>query len=302
MISEIADSIYSIDVEMWTFEYTSVYLVVGDRIALIETGLSSSSGKILEGIKQLGFRYENIDFIIVTHIHLDHAGGAGVVAKELSSAKVVVHKDGAKHLINPSRLIHSSTKALGEFSKTYDLDKIVPVTQSRVEPVDEGNIIDLGSRKLEVLWTPGHAPHHICLYDDRSKGMFVGDAVGIYYPREDLLKPTTPPPDFDVEVVIETIERLKKVEAEVLFFSHFGPNHEVGNTLESGIREIKRWEKEIWQWLKEQDFAYAVDKLADELNRELPHLPRWINEQLAPMMVSGYLNYFKRKGLFAEAV
>jgi len=301
VITEVADNIYSIDVEMWTSEYTSAYLVVGDRIALIETGLSTSSGKILEGIKQLGFRYENIDFIIVTHIHLDHAGGAGVVAKKLSSAKVVVHKDGAKHLIDPSRLIHSATKALGEFGKTYGLDKIVPVAQSRVEPVDEGSIIDLGSRKLEVLWTPGHAPHHICLYDDRSRGMFVGDAVGLYYPHEDLLKPTTPPPDFDVEVVIETIERLKKFKAEVLFFSHFGPNYEVGSTLESSIKELKRWEKEIWQWLKEQDFAYATDKLVAELNRELPHLPRWINEQLAPMMVSGYLNYFQRKERCAEA-
>ena len=300
MISEVADGIYSIDVEMWTPEYTSVYLVVGDRIALIETGLSTSAERILEGIKHLGFRYENIDFIIVTHIHLDHAGGAGVVAKELPSAKVVVHKDGAKHLINPSRLIQSATKALGELSKAYGLDKVVPIAQNIVEPVDEGSIIDLGSRKLAVLWTPGHATHHICLYDDRSKGIFVGDAVGIYYPHEDLLKPTTPPPDFDVDVALESIERLKKVKAEVLYFSHFGPNREVERMLESSIKEINRWEKETWQWLKEQDFNYAVAKLAAELNQELPSMPHWINEQLAPMMVSGYLSYFKRKGFVLD--
>ena len=300
MISEVADGIYSIDVEMWTPEYTSVYLVVGDKIALIETGLSTSSERILEGIKHLGFRYENIDFIIVTHIHLDHAGGAGILAKELPSAKVVVHKDGAKHLINPSRLVHSATKALGELSKAYGLDKVVPIAQNVVEPVDEGSIIDLGSRKLTVLWTPGHATHHICLYDNRSNGIFVGDAVGIYYPHEDLLKPTTPPPDFDVEVAIQTIERLKKVKADVLYFSHFGPNHEVERMLASSIKEIDRWEKETWQWLKEQDFDYAVEKLAAELNQELPSIPRWINEQLAPMMVLGYLSYFKRKGFILE--
>ena len=215
MNTEVADGIYSIDVEMWTPEYSSVYLVVGDRIALIETGLSTSSDKILEGIKHLGFRYEDIDFIVVTHIHLDHAGGAGIVAEKLPSAKVIAHKDGAKHLINPSKLIYSATKALGELSKAYGLDKIVPIAQDRMEPVDEGNIIDLGSRKLEVLWTPGHAPHHICLYDDKSRGIFAGDAVGVYYPHEDLLTPTTPPPDFDVEVAIGTIERLKKIKAEV---------------------------------------------------------------------------------------
>ena len=297
MINEVADGIYSIDVEMWTPEYTSVYLVVGDRIALIETGLSTSSDKILEGIRYLGFRYEDIDFIIVTHIHLDHAGGAGVVARELPSAKIVVHKDGAKHLIDPSRLVLSAAKALGELSQAYGLDKIVPITESRVEPVDEGDIIDLGYRKLDVFWTPGHAPHHICLYDDRSNGIFTGDAVGIYYPHEDMLKPTTPPPDFDAEVAIETIDRLKKVKAEVLFFSHFGPNRDVTRVLESGTKEINRWEKETWQLLKEQDIAYAVGKLTAELNEELPSCPRWINEQLAPMMVSGYLSYFKRKGL-----
>ena len=300
MISEVADSIYSIDVEMWTPKYTSVYLVVGDRIALIETGLSTSSDKIIEGIKYLGFRCADIDFIVVTHIHLDHAGGAGVVAEKLPSAKVIVHKDGAKHLINPSKLIYSATKALGELSKAYGLDKIVPIARNRVKPVGEGDIIDLGSRKLDVLWTPGHAPHHICLYDDRSRGIFAGDAVGLYYPHEDLLTPTTPPPDFDVEVAIETIERLKEIQAQVLFFSHFGPNREVERMFESGINEIRRWEKESWQWLKEHDFAYAVDKLAAELNQELPHLPRWINEQLAPMMISGYLSYFKRKGLLEE--
>ena len=130
MIREVADSIYSIDVEMWTSEYTSVYLVVDDRIALIETGLSTSSDKIIEGIKHLGVRYKDVDFIVVTHIHLDHAGGAGVMAKKLPSAKVIVHKNGAQHLIDPSKLIYSATKALGELSKAYGLDNQNPPSEN----------------------------------------------------------------------------------------------------------------------------------------------------------------------------
>lgn len=298
---KVAKDVYLIDVEMWTRRYSSVYIVAGDSVVLVETGLSTSADKILEGIAQLGFHKDEITHIIVTHIHLDHAGGAGILAKEFRNTEVVVHKKGVPHIIDTTKLVKSAKRALGEMGKAYGLEKVVPVSANKVKSVDEGDIIDIGSRHLKVLFTPGHSSHHICLYDEENRGLFTGDAVGIYYPDVDLIKPTTPPPNFDMDVAISSIQRLQQLNARALFFSHFGmvKEKDVERILNKGIEGLQAWGKMIREALSSNEsFEKIASKLASELNTDLPFLPTWQNEQFAPVMVAGYMDYFKRKGEF----
>ncbi|WP_456486275.1 MBL fold metallo-hydrolase [Candidatus Alkanophaga liquidiphilum] len=295
---KVAKDVYLIDVEMWTRRYGSVYVVEGEAVTLVESGLSTSAGKILEGLAQLGFHRDDVRHIVVSHVHLDHAGGAGVLAKELPNAKVVVHKVGAPHLIDPSRLLRSASKALGQMRDAYGLEKVVPVAAERVVPVDDGDVIDVGSHRLKVIYAPGHASHHICLYDEKSNGIFTGDAVGVYYPDAGILKPTTPPPEFDMDVAIESIGRLRELKASALFFSHFGMTRDVERMLDMGIEEIRRWGALIQEALSAgENIKRIAARLVDEFKEDLPFAPEWLSEQLAPVMVAGYVQYFERKGM-----
>ena len=293
---EVAEGIYLIDAQTWVPGYSSVYLVVGDKIALVETGLSTSADVILDGIKELGFNPGDIAYILVTHIHLDHAGAAGILAKRIPTAQVVVHQVGAPHLIDPSRLLQSSRKALGEFGNTYGLDQIVGIEEQQVMSVDDGDLISLGWRELRIIYSPGHASHHICIYDQRSKALFCGDTVGMYFPDGAVLAPTTPPPDFNLDTCIRTINSLRAYDIEVLLFSHFGPAREVSRIFDLAIDKLNAWAMLIRDAIAaKHSFQDIAQELCRELKRELYMTPEWLNEQLAPVFVAGYLNYFQIK-------
>lgn len=226
---ELGNSIYQIDVhDQGTPERTSCYLIVGERTALIETGPAPGSVYLKEAFRELGLLPHQVDYIIVTHIHLDHSGGAGVMAVELPRAKILVHPRGARHLIDPSRLIAGAKAVYGERFEGFFGD-ILPVPEERVYSPGDGETLDLGrGRVLTFFHTLGHARHHFVVYDQSSQGVFSGDALGVRYQAlsglagYDFTLPSTPPSEFDPAAATETIDRMLGLPLEQIYFTHFG--------------------------------------------------------------------------------
>ncbi len=220
---------------------TSAYLVEAERPALVETGPTSSSEALLAGLRRLGVGPDDLAHIVVTHIHLDHAGGAGAVAPHFPRATVWVHERGAPHLADPTKLVASAERVYGAERLRELFGPVLPVPPERLRAVSDGENVDLGNRELEVVYTPGHASHHICLVDSATGGIFVGDAVGVFLPDVRILRPATPPPEFDLDQAVESIERIADRRPSALLFSHFGPSQDVMHLCALAIGRLRKW-------------------------------------------------------------
>lgn len=237
-----ADGITAIDTVMCgQARVTSSYLLEGSELAIVETGPTTSLQALTDGLDALGVGPGDLAHVIVTHIHLDHAGGAGAVAERFPEATVWVHQRGAPHLADPTKLEASAARIYGPDRLRELFGPIHPVPPARLRAVDDGDTIALGDRALEVLYTPGHAGHHVCLIDSRSGGVFVGDAFGVFLPDVRVLRPATPPPEFDLELAIGSIERVAGRDPTVLLFSHFGPTPDVAPLSELAVTRLREW-------------------------------------------------------------
>jgi len=300
--NEVAEGIYLIDAEMYSIpRFTSVYLVADEKIALIESGPSTSAEAILDGIRQQGVDPQNIAYIVVTHIHLDHAGGAGTLIKHMPQAQVLVHEKGAKHLVDPSKLMESVKQTWGE-DGMQEQGSMLPIEAQRVHHVNDGDVLELGRRrKLTMIHAPGHAPHEICIYDSKSRGLFTGDAAGIYFPKEEVLVPTTPPPGFDLDIAIATIKKLMEIPTDLLLFSHFGVTRKVRETLVLAIESLEKWGKIVWEAMAEGDFNSVVGKLREQASLDMAGalgnaaLCEYMINSFVPLCATGYMNHYQKK-------
>ncbi|GAH08832.1 unnamed protein product, partial [marine sediment metagenome] len=172
-VSKVAENIYMIDDQLYSIpKYGSVYLINEEKKALIDSGPTTSANSVLNGIKAIGVRPEDIDYIIVTHIHLDHAGGVGVLLRYMPQAQVVVHYKGARHLVNPAKLISSMIADQGE-EVMIRYGEVVPIESSRVQAIYDGDTIKLSDRQvLKFVDAPGHASHELCIYESRNNGIY----------------------------------------------------------------------------------------------------------------------------------
>jgi len=228
VITNLGGGIYQIDVCDQEPERTACYLILADKIALIETGPAPGTVHIKDALKKLGIPREQVDYIIVTHIHLDHAGGAGVMARDLPRAKVYVHPRGARHLIDPARLAAGARAIYGEsFDRLFGA--ILPVPGERVCTPADGEILDLGGGRILTFYhTPGHARHHIIIHDPASRGVFSGDTLGVRFQAlsrlvgSDIILLSTPPPEFDPAGMIETLDRVAGLDLDYIYFAHYG--------------------------------------------------------------------------------
>jgi glyoxylase-like metal-dependent hydrolase (beta-lactamase superfamily II) len=198
-----------------------VFLLVGDRPALIETGPAARLDTVLEGMRQVGLRPEALRAVAVTHIHLDHAAATGLLARRIPHLEVYVHPVGAPHLVDPSRLLASAGRLYGsELGRLFG--DVVPVPEDRIRTLGDGATVTLGSRRLVALETPGHARHHLVYVDEGSGDMFTGDAAGVAIPGSRYVRPPTPPPEIDVPAWDRTIDRLRALHPRRLLLTHFG--------------------------------------------------------------------------------
>ncbi|MEA2497822.1 MAG: hypothetical protein QOH26_227, partial [Actinomycetota bacterium] len=211
---------------------TGTFLVQGEKTALVESGPKSSLRHVLAGLEEAGVT--SLDWIVVTHIHLDHAGAAGSLALRFPEATVAVHEIGAPHLIDPAKLWSSASRIYGD--KMDQLwGGIDPIPPQRIHELSDGDKIDLGGRSLQAIETPGHARHHHAFLDDETGAIFTGDAMGVRLQDVGLLRPATPPPEFDLETAIASIRRIQEMHPSSLCLTHFGPTEDVDATCEQAV-------------------------------------------------------------------
>jgi glyoxylase-like metal-dependent hydrolase (beta-lactamase superfamily II) len=265
VITDLGHEVFQIDTRMAGYGgITAGYLIRGDRPCLVETGTAPSAPLVRDALAALGVGPEDLASVVVTHIHLDHAGGTGDIAGMFPGAEVVVHELGARHLADPSRLMASARMVYGD-----ELDglfgALAPTPAERIRAVDRTGVVDLGGgRRLESHYSPGHAKHHVGLIDSASGDLYVGDAAGVYVQETGDMRPATPPPDFDLEVALESLKTFAALQPARLLFSHFGPVTAVTETLERSAAEISIWVDETRRARKSGlDLDHAVAMVAE---------------------------------------
>jgi len=220
---------------------TAGYLIRGDRPCLVETGTAPSAPVVRDALARLGVGAGDLATVVVTHIHLDHAGGAGDIAAMYPGAEIVVHQRGARHLADPSRLMAGARSVYGDaLDRLFGV--LAPVPAGRIRALQDTGTIDLGSgRRLDSYYCPGHAKHHVGLIDSASGDLYVGDAAGVYIPETGDLRPATPPPDFDLDAALASLRRFAALQPARLLFSHYGPVTAVAETLDRSAEEVRIW-------------------------------------------------------------
>jgi glyoxylase-like metal-dependent hydrolase (beta-lactamase superfamily II) len=214
--------LHYVDTGMYdTAEYGSVYLVDDDRPALVDTGIGTHHDRILGLLTETGVAPEDLAALVVTHVHLDHAGGAGRLAAACPNATVYVHERGARHLADPTRLWEGTKRAVGGQIEFYTEPD--PVPEDRIEELTDGDVVDLGTHELRARYAPGHAPHQLVFEDPANDAVFTADAAGIYVPTFDRVDPTTPPPQFDLDAALSDLDTLAESAPSTLLYSHYGP-------------------------------------------------------------------------------
>lgn len=218
-------------------EYGSVYIYDAERPAVIDTGLGTTPEHILDALGALGIGRDELAYIIPTHVHLDHAGGAWVLAEE-TDAEVLVHEAGVDHLVDPGRLWAGTKAAVGDRIEYYTEPE--PIPEARITALEGGNAVDLGDRTLDVYHAPGHAFHQAIFHDTDADAVFAADAAGIYVPELDRVIETSPPPGFDLETVIEDARLIEELAPETICYGHFGPVSAKGR-IDEYVEATKRW-------------------------------------------------------------
>ena len=225
---EVAPGVVLIDTGYVRPGLAASYLVKGQgSAAVIETGTARSVPAILAGLAAHGVGRGDVSHVVVTHVHLDHAAGAGALLAQLPHARLVVHPRGARHMIDPSQLWAGATAVYGEQAMRQSYGEVVPVPRERVIEAPEGTQVELGGRTLRILDTPGHAKHHFVVHDPASKGFFTGDTFGISYREYDtaagpFLFPTTTPVQFDPPALRASVGRMLAERPERMYLTHYG--------------------------------------------------------------------------------
>jgi glyoxylase-like metal-dependent hydrolase (beta-lactamase superfamily II) len=237
--------VFQIDTRMAGYDgITAGYLIRGDRPCLVETGTAPSAPVVRDALTALGIGAGDLATVVVTHIHLDHAGGAGDIAEMFPAARIVVHQRGARHLADPSRLMAGARMVYGNALERL-FGVLAPVPADRIVALDDADTVDLGGgRRLDSHYSPGHAKHHVGLVDSATGDLYVGDAAGVYLPDSGDLRPATPPPDFDLDTALASLRMFAALGPTRLLFSHYGPVGQVSETLDRSTEEITVWVEE----------------------------------------------------------
>ncbi|WP_433337931.1 MBL fold metallo-hydrolase [Spirillospora sp. CA-294931] len=241
-ITPLGGDVYEIDTRMAGYSgITAGYLILSDRPCLVEPGTAGSVPVVRQALSELGIGPSDLATVVVTHIHLDHAGGVGDIAELYPDAEVVVHEKGARHLASPERLMRSARMVYGDKLDVL-FGELKPTEASRIRSVEESGVIDLGGgRRLESHHSPGHAKHHVGLVDSQTGDLYVGDAAGLYIPETADVRPATPPPDFDLELTLRSLDKFRALGPQRLLFAHYGPVDEVDDTLLRSAEELRIW-------------------------------------------------------------
>ncbi|MEM1539903.1 MAG: MBL fold metallo-hydrolase [Candidatus Bathyarchaeia archaeon] len=276
-ISKIDEHIFMIDVEVVGIRhFIASYVLMGEKTAIVETGPISSVQNLVRGLTSLGIKPDDVSYIAISHVHLDHGGGVGTLVKHFPKAKVIVHEKGAPHLANPEKLWQRSQMVLGELA---------------------GKGI-----ALQVVETLGHASHHLSYHETRSKGAFVGDAAGIYLNDIDVIVPTTPPP-FRLDMALTSLKKLADLKPSVLYYTHFGKAKDATGKLHMYAGQLRLWANIAKQLLDKgedlEKISHQITENDEAVKKALEYIQvhRVLSETVLKTSVLGVVEFVKNFGL-----
>ena len=284
-------------------EIVGSYVIAGkDELAVVDPGPASTADALLSALREAGFDPGNVTHLLLTHIHLDHAGAVGTLMSHMPKAKVHVHSKGAPHLIDPTKFLASAARIYGE--RMHELwGDVLPVPEERVDIIYDGDILKIANRRLEVHYAPGHAVHHVIFFDVHSGELFAGDAAGVRLQGIDYVRPPTPPPDLDLEAWSHTIDKLKQLRPDVIYLAHFGPVH-------LPVKHLERLREKLFSWgdfvlgamrdgKGENEIAEMLEKYANadllRVSGNERSLKRYDLSASYLMSVQGYIRYWRKK-------
>lgn len=270
----------------------AVYFIKDGNGAIVEPGPATLIPSIVEASAALSLT--NPDYIIPTHIHLDHAGSSGRLLQLYPGARLVINRHGVRHVVDPTRLISSTRLAFGDdYDNTYGA--ILPVPETRLKVVADGERIKLGSRELVAIYTPGHAPHHTAIFDTRTRGLFCGEALGlIYHPGYPPL-PAVAPPSFNLELYLNDMERLRSLQPEMLFYSHGTISREPDKMIIGIIENTRLVADLILRELKAGTSDEVITNRVDDYLKR--HFNAALDEYELTTNVKGFIYYFHKHAL-----
>lgn len=286
---------------------TAVLLSAGG-VALVDPGPSTCLETLRSTLAQHGVGLGDVRQILLTHIHLDHAGVTGTLMRENDELVVYVHERGARHLVDPSRLLESAGRLYGsEMDRLWG--EVHPAPADRVRSLVGGERLPIGDRSLEVTYTPGHASHHVSYFDDSSGIAYVGDTAGIRTPHADFVMPPTPPPDIDLEAWHTSIERIGAWQPDTLFLTHFGPSGAPATHLQSLEDQLRTTGDLVKQSLgrdgtDEDRFEWFAEEFGRHLRRHLPEAEATRYQSAAPMSYNwqGLARYWRKRSAGRSSV
>lgn len=258
---QIAPGVHQIDTLLGGWErVTAGFLVEGPAPVLVETGSQSSVPVLLDALAAAGLGPRDLSAIVVTHIHLDHAGGVGDVARAFPEATVYVHEHGARHLADPARLVASAAQVYGDLLDDL-YGRLDPTDPTRIAVLSDGEAIPVGGgRELVCVDSPGHAKHHLALHDSGSGLLFAGDAVGVRLPDVGILRPATPPPDFDLDAALASLARFADRSPAGIALAHYGLVPDPADILLEATETLTRWaEVATAAWRQGRDLTDALE-------------------------------------------
>jgi glyoxylase-like metal-dependent hydrolase (beta-lactamase superfamily II) len=278
-VTKIEEFLYQVDVETAGIKnFIASYILKGKQSAIVETGPTSSIPNLLYCLRKLNIKLEEVAYVAVSHIHLDHGGGAGTLLKYLPKAKVVVHPRGTLHLANPEKLWQQSKEVLGRIAEMYG--KPEPVPEERIIAATDGMTLDIGNDvKLKVLETLGHASHHVSYYEPLSEGVFPGDAAGIYLNALNVIVPTTPAP-FRLDIALASLNKLETLKPRVLYYSHFGKANKAMEKLQAYETQLRLWAKIAKQGVENKEGLEAISKRIIESDVAIQKAKEYVKSHL----------------------
>ena len=299
---EAASDIRIIDVEyLGRQQFIACALLEGDGPAIIDPGPTVSLAKLEEGLGRAGISIDDLETVLLTHIHLDHAGATGTIVKRNPRIKVCVHERGARHMIDPSRLLASAELLYGDEMEAMWGD-FLAVPQDNVVALSGGETLELAGRRMEVAYTPGHAAHHVSYLDTSTGTAFVGDTAGIRIANMPLVLPVTPPPDIDLEGWDESLRKIEAWTPERLFVTHFGPAEGVDDHLAEFRSGLHDWAQQVRNDLEtgadqERSIDEFTDSVVELLEQGLPadHVALYQQGGAPEMSWLGLARYWRKK-------
>jgi len=297
-LTEIESNIYYLDSrKLSSFGVSGVYFVVGEGITLIETGTTLNARHILESTRKLGFDDKDIRNAIVTHIHLDHAGATGWLVRRLPHLKVYVHKRGLEHLRDPSKLIESA-------KTVYRNIETITAMHGEILPVPAGNLvgvtdteIDAGNGvHLQIFDAPGHAYHHLCIYEPETGALFSGEALGHYEPETDTISTAVAPPAFDYEAALKTIDRIEALSPGMICFSQFGQHSDPKFVMDTFRRQLTYYYELILKCIEKGLNTAEIIEDIWHLSLKESRGGQAVTRDMLASVVRSYQIYFSRMG------